>query len=253
MAKSWMPMSRYRRCLLEMLRQTRNIPLVTAERPMQLADVVEARQVSALRPAWTAIFIKAFALVADRRPELRRSFFGFPWAHFYEHPTNVATVIVERQVDGEDMPLSHRLREPQRQSLAELHNSLFRAKTRPINEVPIYRYMKKFARIPGPMRRLLWMMAYHVSGRFRAKNYGTFALSAPNASGAGLTTILSPVALTLHYGMFDDDGRITMRLTFDHRAIDGAPAARALAAMEEALHAEILAELRQMPALERAA
>jgi pyruvate/2-oxoglutarate dehydrogenase complex dihydrolipoamide acyltransferase (E2) component len=53
--------------------------------------------------------------------------------------------------------------------------------------------------------------------------------------------------------MFADDGRIDMRLTFDHRAIDGAPVARALADMEAALHAEILSELRHMPRLERAA
>jgi pyruvate/2-oxoglutarate dehydrogenase complex dihydrolipoamide acyltransferase (E2) component len=92
-----------------------------------------------------------------------------------------------------------------------------------------------------------------LSGKVRARNYGTFALSSPAASGAGLTTIISPVALTLHYGMFDDDGRINMRLTFDHRAIDGAPAARALAGMEAALHAEILSELRQLPKMERAA
>ena len=252
-ATTWLPLSTYRRCLIEVMRQCRNIPLVTAERPMRLPDVVDARQASQLRPAWTTIFTKAFAIVAARRPELRRSYFGFPWAHLYEHPQNVASVIVERVVDGEDMPLPHRLREPERQSLSELHSSLLRAKTRPIDEVPIYRRMRKMTWLPGPLRRLLWTLAYQLSGRVRAKNYGTFALSSPAASGAGLTTILSPVPLTLHYGMFEDDGRIDMRLTFDHRAIDGAPVARALADMEAALHTEILTELRQLPGVELAA
>lgn len=252
-AKSWLPLTTYRRCLLELMRQCRNIPLVTAERSMRLNDVIDARQASQLRPAWTTIFIKAFAIVAARRPELRRSYFGFPWAHLYQHSENVASVIVERVVNGEEMPLSHRLRHPERRTLAELHGSLMRAKTRPIEEVPIYRRMRKIAHIPGPLRRLLWRLAYHLSGKVRAKNYGTFALSSPAASGAGLATIISPIALTLHYGMFDDDGRIDMRLTFDHRAIDGAPVARALADMEAALHAEVLSELRQMPRLECAA
>lgn len=252
-AKSWLPLSPYRRCLLELMRQCRNIPLVTAERPMRLGDIVEARQASELRPAWTSIFTKAFAIVAARRPELRRAFFQLPWGHLYEHPVNVASVIVERHVDGEDMPLNHRFREPERQSLAQLHGSLLRAKTRPIEEVPVFRRLKKIAYLPSPLRRLLWALAYHASGRVRAKNYGTFALSSPAASGAGLTTILSPVALTLHYGMFERDGSITMRLTFDHRVIDGAPAARALADMEAALHSEILSELRQSRTLERAA
>ena len=33
----------------------------------------------------------------------------------------------------------------------------------------------------------------------------------------------------LHYGLFDAGGNLDVRLTFDHRVLDGAPMARALA------------------------
>lgn len=249
----WQPLSPFRRNVVELLRRTQKVPLVTAERKMRLADVIDARQAIDLHPSWTAIFTKAFSIVAALRPDLRRSYFSFPWAHLYEHGVNVAMVMVERNVNGEDMPLNYRIRRPELRSVAAISEELRRAKTAPIDEVPIYRRMKMIGLMPGFLRRFLWSFGYHWSGRKRAHYYGTFALSSPAASGAGLTTILSPVTLTLHYGMFDDAGNIDMRLTFDHRAIDGAPVARALAEMEAALHGEILTELRQQSRLERAA
>src|SRR6266511_3941515 len=30
-------------------------------------------------------------------PDLRRAYMPFPWAHLYEHPHNVATVVLERE------------------------------------------------------------------------------------------------------------------------------------------------------------
>jgi hypothetical protein len=62
-----------------------------------------------------------------------------------------------------------------------------------------------------------------------------------------LTTIVSPLTCTLHYGLFDDANRLDMRITFDHRAIDGAPVARALTEMEEVLITDIHTEIEQLP------
>ena len=251
--QKWLPLSPFRRNVVELLRRCQRVPLVTAERQMRLADVIEARQAIEPHPNWVALFTKAFASVAARQPELRTSYRGFPWGHLYQHPSNIAMIMVERTVSGEAMPLNYRIRRPETLSLASLSEELRRAKTLPIDDVPIYRRMKMIGKLPGILRRFVWTVGYHWSGDKRAHYYGTFALSSPAASGAGLTTILSPVALTLHYGLFDDAGRIDMRLTFDHRAIDGAPVARALAGMEDALHGEILTELRQWPKLAMAA
>jgi pyruvate/2-oxoglutarate dehydrogenase complex dihydrolipoamide acyltransferase (E2) component len=49
---------------------------------------------------------------------------------------------------------------------------------------------------------------------------------------------------TLNYGQFEPDGTLDVRLTYDHRVLDGSTVARALVALEAVLHGEILAELK---------
>jgi hypothetical protein len=44
------------------------------------------------------------------------------------------------------------------------------------------------------------------------------------------------------------DGSLAVRLHFDHRVLDGAPVARALAELEDVLRTEIVAELRRTAA-----
>ena len=48
--------------------------------------------------------------------------------------------------------------------------------------------------------------------------------------------------------MFEDDGRIDVRLTYDHRSLDGAAVARALAHPKEVLHDDLRAEWLAGPA-----
>src|SRR5262249_41183540 len=66
--------------------------------------------------------------------------------------------------------------------------------------------------------------------------------------GAGSLHILSPMTTTLNYGTFEPDGSLDVRLTYDHRVLDGASVARAMAALEEVLHGQILDELRALAA-----
>lgn len=61
------------------------------------------------------------------------------------------------------------------------------------------------------------------------------------------------MTLTLHFGLFDDQGNLPIRVTIDHRAIDGATIARALVAMEQVLLTEILDELLGWQSVSRAA
>jgi hypothetical protein len=46
-----LPLSPFRRNVVELLRRCQKIPLVTAERKMRLADVIDARQASQRAPA----------------------------------------------------------------------------------------------------------------------------------------------------------------------------------------------------------
>jgi hypothetical protein len=51
---------------------------------------------------------------------------------------------------------------------------------------------------------------------------------------------------TIHYGMFDASGTLPMWMSFDHRVLDGATAARALAKMEEVLLDVIIKEINEL-------
>jgi hypothetical protein len=99
------------------------------------------------------------------------------------------------------------------------------------------------SRLPLPLRRFLWWLALYTDGAARAHFFGTFGISVVASLGAGGLHVLSPLTTTLNYGTFEADGTIDVRLTYDHRVTDGAPIARALAALEEVLHGEIRAEL----------
>ncbi|MDP2296757.1 MAG: 2-oxo acid dehydrogenase subunit E2, partial [Pseudolabrys sp.] len=44
----------------------------------------------------------------------------------------------------------------------------------------------------------------------------------------------------------DRDGNVNVRIIYDHRVLDGATVARALARLEEILNTEIVSELRSL-------
>src|SRR5262245_46529093 len=110
------PISPFRRLVADLMYFSGKVPSVTLERPMNLAALQAARSACHLHPSWSAIFIKAFSLVATRFPELRRSYMLFPWPRLYEHPHSVATLNVERQVHGEKMVLYAHVEKPEQRS-----------------------------------------------------------------------------------------------------------------------------------------
>lgn len=233
-----------RRLVGDLMHFARRMPLVTVERRMPLGPLVAARLACPQRPSWTALFVKAFALVAATRPELRRSYQPLPWPHFYEHPESVAAVTVERDHDGEEIPVIARLSQPDQSSLAELDAKIRRHKTAPAAELPTFRRMLRLGAWPRPLRRLGWRLALDLNGRWRVRHTGTFAVSSVSACGAGAFHLLSVTPVTVHYGLFDAAGNLDVRLTFDHRVFDGGPAARALVDLEQTLLGAVVAELQ---------
>ncbi len=102
------------------------------------------------------------------------------------------------------------------------------------------------SKVPWPVRPALWWATLNVFGRRRCHNFGTFGLSSVASQGAGLLTVVPLLTTSLHHGLFDENGGLEMRMTFDHRVLDGAAAARALVALERTLQTDILAELTGM-------
>lgn len=243
-----LPLSIPRRFVCDLLHASRHTPTVTFEREMELGPVAAARKRLARPPAWVLLFAKAFGAVAARRPELRRSYLPWPWPHLWQADRSVAAVAVERDYGGEPGVFFGFLTAPETVPLANLMATLHEWKTAPVEAIRPFRRAIKYSRFPLPVRRLIWKYAGAWSGRLKARNFGTFGLSLTGASGAAALNLIGPVAVALNTGVVRDDGTVNVRLHFDHRVMDGMPAARALAELEEELRTGTVAELNALAA-----
>ena len=81
------------------------------------------------------------------------------------------------------------------------------------------------------------------SGRLRCHNFGTFSVTSTASQGAGLVCLLPILTSAVHYGLFDDQGRLDVRITWDHRVMDGAILARAMTDLESILNRDLVREL----------
>ena len=229
--------------VIDLLYFARAIPTVPVQRRMQLAPLIAARAASADKPRWTAIFAKAYALVAAEYPVLRRAYVKLPWPQLYEYPASTATIMFEREYEGEPSLFSYRLRDPARFSLRALSDRLGAIADKPVNEVPDFRRNLTISSLPRPLRRLIWWLGLNI-GRQRGNYFGTFGVSVYSALKAESLHPLAPVTTVLNYGVFADDGSVDVRIIYDHRVMDGATVARVLARLEEILTGPVLDELR---------
>jgi hypothetical protein len=243
---TWLGLSPQRRFVGDLLHFAKAVPSVPSQRRMHLADVVEARHSNQGHISWCAIFIKAYAIVASSRPELRRSYLPLLWPHLYEHPVNVASFSLERTYRGEHGVFFAQVPRPETLSLVELDRLVRWHKAAPIEQVPSFSRAMLLSRLPRPLRRLVWWLGLFSDGACRAHFFGTFGVSVVASLGAGALHLLSPLTTTLNYGAFETDGAIDVRLAYDHRVMDGAPVARALYALEEVLHTQIREELFEL-------
>ena len=213
---------------------------------MNLAEVVAARKRLPQPPVWSLLLAKAFATVAARRPELRRTYLHLPWPHLWEADESVASIAVEREYRGEPGVFFGFLKEPDKRPLTDLGAELEEWKTLPIEEIYPFRRLLNFTRLPLPFRRFLWWYATSWSGAIKARNFGTFGVSLTGPGGATALNVISPLTTAINTGVMQDDGTVDVRMHFDHRVMDGMPAARAMAELEETLRTDIAAELTAM-------
>lgn len=239
----WIGLSPQRRFVCDLMRYSQKVPSVPSQRRMHLGDVITARGRHAERISWCAIFIKAYSIVSAARPELRRAYIPVPWGHLYEHPINVASFSLERDYRGENGVFFAQVPSPEKLSLFEIDVLVKKYKAAPIDSVPSFSHALLLSRMPLAVRRLVWWLGLYTDGACRAHFFGTFGISVVASLGAAGLHLLSPLTTTLNYGSFEPDGAIDVRLTYDHRVLDGAPVARALQALEEVLHGEIRDEL----------
>jgi len=237
------PLSIPRRMVNDLLYFAKAIPTVPVQKRMPLGPLIEARAACKERPRWTAIFTKAYALMADELPEFRRAYCRIPWTHLYEYPHSNATVIIEREYQGEPGLFSIGIKNPARLSIGEIGRQLQHASTAPVEEIKDFRRAMNFARLPRFLRRGFWWFCLNF-GRQRANYFGTFAVSVYSALNAESLHPLSPITTLLNYGVMTDEGELDVRIIYDHRVMNGATVARALNRLEEILLGPVLEEVR---------
>lgn len=248
-----LPITPYRRVVTDLMHFSRQVPSVTAERPMDLSDLIAARAASSPKPSWTVLFSKAYAIVSRDYPELRRSYLKCPWARLYEHPHSIAALNIERRLPNEDVVLFCLIRSPENRTLAEMDALVRYHRDEPIEKLRCFQKSVGLGRVPWPFRRWVWWTALNAIGRRRCHNFGTYSVSSIASQGAGLLNLVPILTSALHYGLLDANGKLDMRITFDHRVMDGATVARVLVDLESALTREMVRELTAPLPLRRAA
>jgi len=232
-----------RRLIADLMHASISVPFVSLTRPLNVRQLIEARALVAQPPGWAAIFVKAFALVAEDQPILRTLYAKWPWPSFYELPRSVAMVAVARVENGQHCVLPQKIAAADTLPLSEVDALIRHAKDAPIAEVPAFRKILRTTRLPLPLRRLIWLVGLNF-GRQRANYFGSFGVTSVAAYGAGELHALSPGPFIVSYGVVEPDQTINVVIRWDHRITDAASIARALTRLEQVLNTEIAAELR---------
>jgi hypothetical protein len=231
--------------IIDLLYFAARIPTVPVQRRMSLGPVVSARAACHDRPRWTAIFTKSYALVAREFPQLRRAYVKIPWPMLYEYPTSNANIVIEREYNGEPILFSTLIKDPATRSLNEIGRLLEQVVTAPIDSIKYFRRAMLVSALPRPLRRLLWWLGLNI-GRQRSNFLGTFVISVYSALNSESLHPLMPLTTVLNYGVISPDGDVNVRIVYDHRVMDGATVARALARLEEILNTSLVEELKSL-------
>ncbi|GGI23210.1 acyltransferase [Bradyrhizobium guangdongense] len=231
-----------RRLICDLMRASMDVPFVSLSRSLKIRSLLEARA-GVLAPAgWAAIFVKAFALVARDEPVLRTVYAKWPWPSLYELPKSVALVAIARVENGEECVMPQRIAAPEAMTLSAVDAEIRRAKTAPIDDIPMFRKIMRATRLPLPLRRLSWAVGLNF-GRQRGNWFGSFAVSSVAAYGGGELHPVTPGPFIVSYGVVEPDQTIHVVIRWDHRVTDAAPIARVLTRLEQVLNTEIAAEL----------
>ena len=238
------PISAQRLIVLDLLYFAKQIPTVPVQRRMSLAPLVTARTKSRQRVGWVAIFTKAYAMVAQEMPELRRAYIKLPWHQLYEYPTSRAVILIERDYNNEPVLLPVSIKDPAQEPLHYIAGQIEQARSAPLEHLKNFRRWLSFTRLPTLIRRIVWWVGLNW-GRQRGNYFGTFSVSVYSSLGAESLHPLGPVTTVLNYGVISKSGEVDVRIIYDHRVMDGATVARALVRLESILNSVMVEELNR--------
>ena len=243
-------MSLSRRVITDLMRASADVPFVAVRRTLSIGRLAAARKSLRNRPAWAAIFAKAFAILAAEQPVLRRVYLKWPWPHFYDFPQTLAMIVVAPDATPDGV-LLFPVKAPDLTSLAEADAMIRSAKSQPIEATPFFRKTMMVTRLPQPLRRLAWAIGLNF-GRQRGNYLGTLLVTSVAAFGGGEVEALGPQSFILSYDKVSDDGTIDVMIRWDHRIADAAFIGGELSRLEQILNNQLADEILALVANERA-
>lgn len=183
----------------------------------------------------TAILLKAIGLAQLKHPESRTAL--LPWGRTVTFNHIVAGFTVEKDIDGQPAVFLGAITDPDSKSVEQIAAELYEYGKASPNDVPQLEIAHRFSKMPWLFRRfILWLGLRYPGVRLRYMG-ATFGVT--SLGKYGLKAIIPPCVCTSTFGVGKVEDRVvvcngqaevrpmmTMTLNFDHRIIDGAPAAR---------------------------
>ncbi len=230
--RRWFPI--HRRTEVDVAVIAQNIPSFPLYREMPLGELEDIRRRTQLRMGWAALLAWSYSKVCMEIPELRDIYVRRPIPYLFRSPDSVGSITVHRLDDaGNRRLIWGRIRNAHNWRLLDVQTTVDRFKTDPIASV--YGDGLRMERRVGPVRGLVWWLLMQWAGYKRAKHVGTFSIS--NLGGSGVLNAHHPLITTSSLAMapIAATGKTTMALICDHRVLDGAIGAAALARLEDVL------------------
>lgn len=196
----------------------------------------------------TAFLLKCIGIAQKAHPDTRTTVLPFGRSVTFENI--VAGFTVERFINSQPALFFGAIDSPDQKSLEEITAELQDHAVKDFKEVLQLRLQSKFTNFPWFLRRLIIWLGMTFPG-FRLQCLGaTFGLS--SLGKFGVKAMVPPCVSTSTFGVGSveerpvvRDGKVVVRkmmtlsLNFDHRAIDGAPAARFLQDVKTLLEGEL--------------
>lgn len=239
------PMSVGRRFIYDIIVAGTHVPLVTIQKDMNVANLMKLRESARPKPSWCSIFTKAYGKVVATRPEMRRVCLTFPWIRMFEYDVTAGHVTMEVKIDGEDALAFVPISAPESCPLLEIDRQLELSRQHPRSLRPMAHGLF-MARFPRLIRRLSYWFVLNFSARLRVVYFGTFGVTTVGNWGVESVRPIAPAISILHYGAIAPNGQVSIRMTYDHRVLDGIGPSRALNEMEAFLRGDILEELKTL-------
>ncbi len=190
-----------------------------------------------IRITVTALLLKAIGIAQCSHPASRCAL--LPWGQTMVINRIVAGFTVEKLVDGEPAVYLGTIEDPDTKSLVEISCELQTYSERDIADIPQLAIQERFNHMPWLLRRFIillglaipWIRFRYMPASFGVSSIGKYGIKGlippcVNTSTFGVGAV-EPKAVARN-GQTEIRPMMSLMLNFDHRLIDGAPAARFL-------------------------